>query len=78
MSDDVRIRKYSPEDYDACRALWGELTERHRQIYSDDSIGRPDPGAHFDDHLARAGAERLIVAESESKVVGLTGLVKKD
>ena len=75
MSDDIRIRKYSPEDYDACRALWAELTERHRQIYSDDSIGHPDPGAHFDDHLARAGADRLLVAESESKVVGLTGLL---
>ena len=75
MSDDILIRKYSPEDYDACRSLWAELTEWHRQIYSDDSIGSPDPAAHFDDHLSRAGADRLLVAESESKVIGLTGLM---
>jgi len=75
MTDDVLIRKYSPEDLQACRALWAELTEWHRQIYSDNSIGGANPGAYFDDHLARAGADRLIVAEFESKVVGLTGLL---
>ena len=75
MPDDIRIRKYSEDDLEACRALWAELTEWHRRIYSDDGIGGSDPGAHFDEHLTRAGADRLLVAESESKVVGLTGLL---
>ena len=72
---DVQIRRYSSKDLDACRALWVELTEWHRQIYSDEAIGGTDPGAHFDDHLNRAGADRLFVAESGSKVIGLTGLL---
>lgn len=75
MTHDLLIRKYSPEDLQACRSLWAELTEWHRRIYSDDSIGGADPGAYFDGHLARAGADSLLVAESESKVVGLTGLL---
>jgi GNAT superfamily N-acetyltransferase len=74
---DVLIRKYAPGDLQACRDLWKELTDRHRQIYSDQSIGGPDPGAYFDSHLERAGPERIIVAESDSLVVGLAGLVQE-
>ena len=29
------IRRYEQGDYDACRGLWAELTERHRGIYGD-------------------------------------------
>ena len=47
----MHIRAYEPSDYDACRALWLELTERHRLIYDDPTIGAPDPGSAFDDYL---------------------------
>ena len=77
MSEKILIREYEPGDLQACRLLWRELTERHRQIYSDDSIGGSDPGKYFDSHLAKAGAERLIVAEVNSQVVGLAGLLQE-
>jgi len=58
--------------------MWRELTDRHREIYDDPTIGGPDPGEHFDRHLARVGSERIWVAVSGGQVVGLAGLVLKD
>ena len=45
----VGIREYASADYSACRMLWVELTEHHRRIYEDPSIGGDDPGGAFDD-----------------------------
>jgi GNAT superfamily N-acetyltransferase len=70
----VIVRGYSEGDYRACRSLWAELTEYHRCIYGDPSIGGDDPGAGFDDYLASAERMGSWVAESHSTVVGLTGL----
>jgi ribosomal protein S18 acetylase RimI-like enzyme len=69
------IRAYHPSDLEACRLLWRELTERHREIYGDPSIGGDEPGMHFDEHLARVGSDRLWVAERAGQVVGLVGLI---
>jgi hypothetical protein len=69
------VRDYSEGDYHACRALWAELTEHHRRIYGDPSIGGDDPGAEFDGHLATSQRVRSWVAESRGRVVGLTGLL---
>jgi ribosomal protein S18 acetylase RimI-like enzyme len=74
MSDST-IRPYDPSDLPACRALWVELTERHRQIYDAPAIGGDDPGRWFDEHLAHVGPERLWVAEHAGRVVGLVGLI---
>jgi GNAT superfamily N-acetyltransferase len=73
----VTVREYGPDDYDACRSLWAELTEHHRRIYADPTIGGDDPGAAFDDYLA--GPERVAswVAELPGRVVGLTGLLDR-
>ena len=49
------IRKYGPSDYQSCRALWVELTQRHREIYGDPGIGGDDPGGGLDPYLANAG-----------------------
>lgn len=49
---DVIVRDYASADYPACRMLWVELTEHHRRIYEDPSIGGDDPGGAFDDYLA--------------------------
>jgi GNAT superfamily N-acetyltransferase len=70
----VVVRDYDEGDYGACRSLWAELTEYHRRIYGDSSIGGDDPGAGFDDYLATSQRARSWVAESEGRVVGLTGL----
>jgi ribosomal protein S18 acetylase RimI-like enzyme len=72
---DATIRQYHTSDLDRCRALWIELTQRHRDIYNDPSIGGNTPGLYFDKHLARVGPERLWVAEHEGEVVGLFGLI---
>ena len=69
------IRPYHPLDLEACRALWRELAERHRQIYGDPSIGGDDPGLCFDEHLACVGADSLWVAERAGQVSGLVGLI---
>jgi GNAT superfamily N-acetyltransferase len=72
---EATIRTYHPFDLGACRALWAELAERHREIYGDPSIGGDDPGSHFDEHLARVGPERIWVAERAGQAIGLVGLI---
>jgi GNAT superfamily N-acetyltransferase len=69
------IRKYLPSDRESCRRLWKELTEKHRQIYHDPSIGGSTPEDDFDIHLAKVGNDNLWVAILDSTVVSLTGLI---
>jgi GNAT superfamily N-acetyltransferase len=69
------IRKYQPGDREQCRSLWKELTEWHREIYQDPTIGGEHPEDHFDKHLAKVGPDRLWVAVHDSQVVGLVGLI---
>jgi GNAT superfamily N-acetyltransferase len=70
----VSLRDYGGKDYDACRALWAELTKYHRRIYGDYSIGGDDPGSGFDEYLAEPRRVGSWVAESHGSVIGLTGL----
>jgi GNAT superfamily N-acetyltransferase len=75
----VLVRAYRPEDRDTCAELWRELTQTHRDLYGDRSIGAGrEPGAYFDEHLRRAGAERVWVAELEGRVVGFASLLLSD
>lgn len=78
MSQSIKIRSYHAKDLEACRTLWKELTEWHREIYHDSSIGGDQPGFFFDKHLATVGAEQLWVAERDSSVIGLVGLESRD
>jgi GNAT superfamily N-acetyltransferase len=71
----IEIRSYLPSDRESCRGLWRELTEWHREIYQDSSIGGSSPEDHFDRHLAKVGSDHLWVAVINSKIVGLTGLI---
>ncbi len=71
----VAVRDYAASDYSACRLLWVELTEHHRRIYEDPTIGGEDPGAGFDDYLATPGRVSSWVAGAAGAVVGLTGLL---
>jgi GNAT superfamily N-acetyltransferase len=70
----VVVREYRATDYGAGRQLWVELTEHHRRIYADPSIGGDDPGAAFDDYLAVPERVASWVADLDGRVVGLTGL----
>lgn len=75
----VTIRSYRPSDHQACRALWAEMTEEHRRLYDDPSIGGPDPGAAFEEYLTRLDLSGMWVADhAEQGVVGFVGLVLSD
>ncbi len=71
----VEVREYRFDDLDACRCLYAQLVEHHREIYADPTIGGDDPGGGFDDHLALP--ERVVtwVATDGDTIVGLTGLL---
>lgn len=69
------VRGYEPRDLEACRGLWVELTQRHRDIFDAPEIGGEDPGRAFDEHLAKVGAEHIWVAELDGEIVGLAGLM---
>jgi GNAT superfamily N-acetyltransferase len=71
----ANIRQYQTADRDRCRALWAELTEYHREIYDDPTIGGENPGLEFDEHLKKAGPERIWVATDQDKIVGFTSLI---
>lgn len=72
------VRPFEPRDANACRRLWEELTELHRQIFDSPEIGGDDPGRAFDEHLAKIGPDNVWVAEFEGEVVGLAGLIPGD
>jgi len=71
----VTIREYTPADVEACRDLWRALTQRHRDIYGDPSIGGADPGMEFDQHLTHRRLSKLWVAVLDGELVGLCGLL---
>ncbi len=71
------VRGYEPRDLDACRELWVELTQWHRDIFDSPEIGGDDPGRAFDEHLGKIGAENIWVAEEDGDVVGLAGLMSE-
>ena len=72
----VETRQYEASDLGRCRSLWAEMTQRHREIYEDPSIGGDNPGLEFDGHLDQVGAERVWVAVLDGDVVGLTSLIQ--
>lgn len=71
----IVIRRYETSDLVACRGLWAELTQRHREIYGDPTIGGDNPGSFFDAYLGNAQRRGPWVAEVLGKVVGLGGLI---
>jgi len=71
----VEVREYRSADLDACRGLYAELVEHHREIYGDSSIGGDDPGAGFDEYLAIPERVMTWVATEGDSVVGLTGIL---
>ncbi|MDX1648993.1 MAG: GNAT family N-acetyltransferase, partial [Myxococcota bacterium] len=61
--------------HDACRALWVALTEHHRRLYRDPTIGGETPGAGFDAWWTGRDRVAAWVAERGGEVVGMTGLL---
>ncbi len=71
----ITVREYEPADLLECRELWRALTQRHRDIYRDPSIGGTDPGLEFDQHLAHPRLAKIWVAVLDGEIVGLCGLL---
>jgi len=71
----MTVRGYRDADLEACRALWVELTQWHRDIYAAPEIGGDDPGAYFDGHLATVGADNIWVAEDDGRLAGFAGMI---
>lgn len=69
------IRKYHPSDIGSCRALWAELTQRHRDIYNDQTIGGENPGELFDLYIKNEKLHGPWVAIRDGEIVGFTGLL---
>lgn len=74
----MNIRQYNISDLERCRSLWAEMTQRHRDIYNDPSIGGDNPGLEFDKHLEQVGSGRIWVALFDEEVVGLVSLIQDD
>jgi ribosomal-protein-alanine N-acetyltransferase len=72
------IRSYQESDRESCEKLWAELTEHHRGLYSDPSIGGADSGIYFDRHLGKVGPGRVWLAETGGEVVGMVSLMMTD
>ena len=72
---DVMVRAYSDADLAACRSLWADLTQHHRALYRDPTIGGENPGEAFDDHLRHPNLVAVWVAEARGTVLGLCGLL---
>ncbi|MDR7279987.1 GNAT family N-acetyltransferase [Catenuloplanes atrovinosus] len=72
----VSVRPYRPADHSAGRRLWGELTQRHRELYDDPGYGGADPTAAFEEYLTRLDLSGVWVADHpEDGVIGLVGLI---
>ena len=69
------IREYQDNDFESCRKLWEELTQRHRDIYFDPSIGGDDPGSAFERYLRRTDLAGIWVVERDTLVIGMSGLL---
>jgi N-acetylglutamate synthase-like GNAT family acetyltransferase len=69
---EIRIRPYHAADRNACVALWLELTERHRDLYDDRSVGIDGAAKALDASLRTS---RVWVAERDGQVVGLAGTI---
>ena len=71
----IIIREYRGDDLEHCKLLWRELTQHHRDIYSDQSIGGDDPGSYFGRYLKQSNLAGLWIAEKDLVVVGMAGLL---
>jgi len=71
----VDMREYRSADLDACRRLYAQLVEHHREIYDDATIGGDDPGAGFDGYLSIPERVMTWVATDGDTILGMTGLL---
>jgi GNAT superfamily N-acetyltransferase len=71
------IRPYRAVDHAAARRLWAELTNEHRELYpAGNGNSDGDPGAAFEEYLARIDLSGVWVADDPGAgVIGMAGLI---
>jgi GNAT superfamily N-acetyltransferase len=74
----MTIRNYEARDLEECRGLWRQLTDWHREIYQNETIGGEHPESHFDRHIAAVGPSQVWVAVHDSRAIGFVGLILKE
>jgi ribosomal protein S18 acetylase RimI-like enzyme len=67
------VREYEERDRAACRRLWAQLTQWHRDLYEDQSIGGDDPASWFDRFRDERQPVGIWVAELDGRVIGFSG-----
>ena len=72
------VREYEPRDRDACTGLWVQLTQWHRDLYDDQTIGGDDLTLWFDKYLSEQKPAHVWVAEVDERVVGLVGALSRE
>jgi N-acetylglutamate synthase-like GNAT family acetyltransferase len=75
---EILVRTYEARDRDACTALWAQLTQWHRDLYDDQSIGGDDLSVWFDRYLVEQEPVHVWVAEREGRVVGFVGALARE
>ncbi len=58
--------------------MYSARSERHREIYQDQTIGGVHPEDYFNKYFAEMGLDRLWVASDDSQVVGLVDLIVRE
>jgi GNAT superfamily N-acetyltransferase len=71
----ISVREYEERDRDACNGLWLQLTQHHRDIYEDETIGGGDPTRWFDTYLEEKKPGDVWVAELDGRVIGFVGAI---
>ncbi len=69
------IREYQDRDLESCKQLWRELTQRHRDIYFDPSIGGDDPALAFEQYLKKTNLAGIWIVERDTLALGMAGLL---
>ena len=71
----MEVRRFRPADSRECVELFRQLTEAHRVIYHDRTIGSGSPVRAWRAHIRETGAQNTWVAVQDGHVVGLVGLI---
>ena len=75
MNIRMQIRKYNSSDFAACRNLWVELTQKHRDIYEDQTIGGDNPEKIFDTYIEKENLYGPWIGLFDGQIIGFTGLL---